>query len=147
MLWLAIMSLVGVVLNWSTENLAGNQVHHITTCDQTTESGIKSSALEVADYALSLLGESINDDSLYCLFEWDDEQSQLTIVVTDHSKSNDGKHIVTIQFNGLNQASFEEKVEALKFWLRDHLTTSGDYLKFSLVAGFTRNKRETIELM
>ena len=94
-----------------------------------------------------MLGDSIDDDALYCLFEWEEPKSKLTIVVTDHSKTNDGKNIVNIQFNGMTQAKIEEPAETIKFWLRDHLTTSADFMKFSLVAGFTRNARSTVELM
>mgnify|MGYP000716495999 CR=1 FL=1 len=94
-----------------------------------------------------MLGESIDDDAMYCLFEWDEVQSVLSILVTDHSKKNDGKNIIKIQFNGLGQADIEDKTETLKFWLRDHLTTSADFMRYSLVAGFTRNGRETVELM
>lgn len=134
-------------MNWSTENLHDNHIRYSTSCDQTSEAAIKLSALEAADYGLSMLGDSIDDDALYCLFEWEEPKSKLTIVVTDHSKTNDGKNIVNIQFNGMTQAKIEEPAETIKFWLRDHLTTSADFMKFSLVAGFTRNARSTVELM
>lgn len=134
-------------MNWSTENLTDNRVYYSTICEQTSESAIKIGVLEAADYALSMLGDSIDDDSLYCLFEWEEGQSRLTILVTDHSKTSDGKNVVSIQLSGIDQASIEEQAETIKFWLRDHLTTSADFMKFSLVAGFTRNARNTVELM
>lgn len=143
----ALISLSGVVLNWSTENLSGNQVRYSTICEQSSEAAIKLSTLEAADYALKMLGDSINDDSLYCLFEWDESNSTLSIVVTDHSKANDGRNSVEIHFSQISDASIAEQTEAIKFWLRDHLTTSADFMKYSLVAGFTRDKRQTVELM
>ena len=122
-------------------------MRYSSICEQSTESGIKEYLLKAADFALSMLGDSIDDDAMYCLFEWDEEQSILSILVTDHSKTNDGQNVVTIQFDGIAQASIDEQVETIKFWLRDHLTTSADFMKFSLVAGFTRDARNTIELM
>ncbi|UZE94598.1 hypothetical protein [Alkalimarinus alittae] len=134
-------------MNWSIENLSDKQVLHSTICEKTTEEGVKLSALAVADYALAMLGDSIEDDAMYCLFDWDEADAKLRILVTDHRKENDGKNVVDVQFTGLEQADFDDKTETLKFWLRDHLTTSADYLRYSLVAGFTRNGRETVELM
>ncbi len=134
-------------MNWSIEHLAKNLIRHSSICDQATESGIKLSALEAADYALVMLGESIDDDAMYCLFDWDESQSTLSIVVTDQSKACDGKNIISIRFSGINDALIGEQADTMKFWLRDHLTTSADFMKYSLVAGFTRDARNTVELM
>ncbi|WP_250658071.1 hypothetical protein [Alkalimarinus coralli] len=134
-------------MNWSIDNLSPQRACHSSTCTEITETDIKASMLASADYALSMLEESIHDDALYCLFEWSDEQSLLSISVTDHSKTNDGKHTVKVHFKGIKQAAIEEQTETIKFWLRDHLTTSADFMKFSLVAGFSRDGRQTVELM
>ena len=122
-------------------------MRHVAACHETNEPEIKSFVLSAADFALAKLGESIEDDSMYCLFQWDEETSLLTIQVTDASKEKEGKHVIQVHLSMFEQANIEDKTETLKFWLRDHLTTSADFLKFSLVAGFTRNARLTVELM
>ena len=133
-------------MNWSLEKLTSGHTLHSTVCQAQTESDVKSVFLKSADYALAMLIDSITDDAMYCLFEWDETLSSLTITVTDHSKSNDGKNIVNVVFEGLNEAAIEDQTETIKFWLRDHLTTSADFMKYSLVAGFTRNAKSCYKL-
>lgn len=101
--------------------------------------------LECADYAFSLLNESIHDDAMYCLFDWDAQQLTLTIAVTDETKTRDGKHKVKMSFNDLKPS--DALADEVKYWIKDHLTTSLEFLRFSLVAGFTRGDRARVELL
>ncbi len=134
-------------MDWNIDNTSSNHIIHSAVVAESTEYEIKAAVLASVDYAFSLLNESIEDDAMYCLFDWDDAQSTLTIVVTDQNKTNDGKHVVNVVLSNFEQPLEGDQAETVKFWVRDHLTTSSEFLAFSLIAGFTRGERTTVELM
>jgi len=133
-------------LNWTTETTP-DRIVHTTTCTDTQEKDIQAALNVGADYAFALLDENIGDDAMYCLFIWNDNEKSLTMAVTDETKSKDGKHLVSISFAGFDAESAEGRADTIKYWITDHLTTSPDFLKYSLIAGFVRGERDRVELM
>ena len=133
-------------MNWTTETIS-DRIVHTTTCTDTLERDIQVALNVSADYAFTLLDECIGDDAMYCLFIWDDNEKSLTVAVTDETKTKDGKHLVTVSFSGFGAEPSEDRADTVKYWLTDHLTTSQEFLKYSLIAGFVRGERDRVELM
>lgn len=95
--------------------------------------------------AISLLSENIQDDSLYFLVEWTNNRN-FTIVVSDDTKQKIAPNIVCckLPIPSEKEAYFNEKI---RFWARDYLTTSNDFIHFSLVAVFSFGDRNKTELL
>lgn len=134
-------------MSWNTEITATNQTLHSATCSDNTELAIKSSVLACADYAFTLFNESVEDDSMYCLFEWNQEERSLVVLVTDDTKQKEGKHLVKVALTAFEVSSEETQAEMVKYWLRDHLTTCLAFFQYSLVAGFSTGDRTKLELL
>ena len=105
------------------------------------ESDIKLAVLEAAEYAFALLGDNIEDDSMYCIFDWDFPTQQLTIVVTDPSKLQQAKHKVVLNLQGYaaHISGQEDQQEQIHLWIHNHITTSESFFRYSLVAVITKN--------
>ena len=134
-------------MNWTIENTADNHIIHSTVCSETSNQAIQLAVDACCEYAFTFLKDNIEDNSMYCLFDWSSSQALLTITVTDDTKQKDAEHIVKMSFTGFKSKSEEEQEETVKYWVKDMLTTSLAFLKFSLVAGFTRGSRQRVELL
>jgi len=109
--------------------------------------------------AVSFLPDNVADESRYFLFEWDIEQSTLTIVVTDDTKKSDAKFVVKCSMSALKEeinsiepglAIKEKKLEYsdfIKYEIKDYLTTCSSFMQFSLVAVFHNKTRDKVELL
>lgn len=133
-------------LTWeTTQTDHPSQQMHSAICLSTDENAIKEAIDNSLHKAISLLGENIEDDSLYFLVEWKNN-SEFTIVVSDDSKQEISPSIVycrlTIPTEKKNY--FNEKI---RYWTRDYLTTSNDFIHFSLVAIFSQGDRKKTELL
>lgn len=96
--------------------------------------------------AISLLAEFVTDSSRYLLFSW--SESQLRITITDDCRQVDRPVVVELTLDGLAaQLEGETEAEAVRFWLRDYLTTALEYLNYSLIAGFCEGDRSRINLL
>lgn len=136
-----------MILNWITETPSADNIQHFTVCADSAERDVQAAVDACAEYAFALLDENIADDSMYCLFIWDSEKVALTIVVTDESKTQDGKHQVTMSFSAFPDIEDEDPADTVKYWITDYLTTCPSFLAFSLLAGFVRGERDRVELM
>ncbi len=136
-----------MTLNWTIENTPDNHIIHSTTCRDNSQHAIQAAVDACSEYAFTFLKDNIEDNSMYCLFDWDSSKSQLTITVTDDTKQKDAEHIVKMTFTDFESESAEEQEDDVKYWVKDMLTTSLAFLKFSLVAGFTRGSRVRVELL
>ncbi len=136
-----------MTLNWTIENTPDNHTIHSTTCSETSQQAIQAAVDACSEYAFTFLKDNIEDNSMYCLFDWDSSKAQLTITVTDDTKQNDAEHIVKMIFTDFESESSEDQEDSVKYWVKDMLTTSLAFLKFSLVAGFTRGSRQRVELL
>ncbi|MEN0037806.1 MAG: hypothetical protein AAGC78_12105 [Cellvibrio sp.] len=147
---------------WQTQASPKGINHQYTGAAHTSSGAGKPSlkeALETcAAKAISFLGTNIQDDSLYLLFEWDADNAQLNIVVTDASKQLDSPDSVSAAFPALVQeiASMPEDqqadkkeaiIELVKFLLSDYLASCGAFFRYSLVAIFhSSNRSESVLL-
>jgi frataxin-like iron-binding protein CyaY len=121
---------------WTQENSSDGKVLHKAISAANTQDSIKVAVLACADQAFSLFDDNVKDESMYCLFDWDFSQQVLTISITDPSKTRSAKH--TVQLTLENYAAYlvdkEDQQEQMQLWLHNHLTTSAEFLQYSLVA-------------
>ena len=139
------------MLNWTTTEVLNTTIHSTSELD-VQESKICKTIEACADKAIDLLKTNIQDDSLYVLFEWNEELAQLKIVVTDAAKKNDAQESVCCTFPNLalgliNQEQRAACTDTIKFWLHDYLTTCTAFFSYSLVAIFHSNTRNNNELL
>jgi hypothetical protein len=140
-----------IMLNWTTTVTPNTRIHSIS------ELGIEESTLRktieaCTDKSIDLLKTNIQDDSLYLLFEWNEESTTLNIAVTDATKQNDAPALVSCTFPHLALALVNEEqkaanTESIKFWLHDYLTTCAAFFSYSLVAIFHSSTRNNTELL
>lgn len=121
---------------WTQENSSDGKVLHTTESAANTQDSIKTAVLACADYAFSLFDDNIKDESMYCLFDWNFSVQALNISITDPSKTVLATH--TVQLKLANYADYladkEDQQEQMQLWLHNHLTTSAEFLQYSLVA-------------
>jgi hypothetical protein len=152
----------GQSLPWS-ETVRAEQneeyiLHHaaVDTPDNWTIEAILASCVE---RAVGLLDMNIDDDSLYLMFEWNNENSSLAIVVCDDTKSRDAKHRVLCDMSAMNETikqltesdqwkyQGESFADIVKHALHDYLTTCTGFMRYSLVAVFHQGSRQQTELL
>jgi len=119
-------------MNWEIDN----NFCHSSVSTSSNEAELKQAVIAAADYAFNLLDANIEDDSMFCLFDWDFNQQRLLIAVTDPSKKKLAKHTVALTLEGYADhiADKEEQQEQIQLWLHNHITTAATFLQFSLVA-------------
>ncbi|MFT4764523.1 MAG: hypothetical protein ACI9OH_001618 [Oleispira sp.] len=119
-------------MNWEIDN---NFCHRVTSSNE-SEAELKEAVLEAADYAFDLLHENIEDDSMFCLFDWNFAKQRLLIAVTDPSKKKLAKHTVELTLTGYAShiADKKDQQEQIQLWVHNHITTAANFLQFSLVA-------------
>jgi hypothetical protein len=121
---------------WTQENSSEGKILHKAVSAANTQESIKIVVLACADKAFSLFGDIVKDESMYCLFNWDFAQQALTINVTDPSKTVLADKGVQLVLE--NYAAYltdkEDQQEQMQLWLHNHLTTSAEFLQYSLVA-------------
>jgi hypothetical protein len=139
------------MLNWTTTEVLNTTIHSTSELN-TAESTLRKTIEACTDKAISLLKTNIQDDSLYLLFEWNEELATLNVVVTDAAKKNDAQESACCTFpnlalNLVNQEQRAAYTDTLKFWLHDYLTTCTAFFSYSLVAIFHSSTRDNTELL
>lgn len=121
---------------WIQETNSDGRVLHKAGSAQNTQDSIKRVVLECATHAISLFDENVKNESMYCLFDWDYSKQTLTINVTDPSKQILAKHTVQLTLENYDGylVDKEEQLEQMQLWLHNFLTTSAEFLQYSLVA-------------
>jgi hypothetical protein len=119
-------------MNWEIDQ----QLCHSVISTVESEAELKQAVLAAADYAFDLLHENIEDDSMFCLFDWDFAKQRLLIAVTDPTKKKLAKHTVALTLAGYAShiADKEDQQEQIQLWVHNHITTAATFLQFSLVA-------------
>jgi hypothetical protein len=116
-----------------------------------TQADLKQALETCAAKAIALLDHSIQEDSLYLLFEWDSEATELAIVVTDASKRVDSMIRLHINFpllaNNPDMGTKAELAESIHFWLKDYLASCSAFFAYSLVAIFHSSTRDNSQLL
>ena len=122
-------------MNWEIDN----NFCHSSVSTSSNEAELKQAVIAAADYAFDLLDGNIEDDSMFCLFDWDFNLQRLLIAVTDPTKKKLAKHTVALTLEGYaaHIADKEEQQEQIQLWLHNHITTAAAFLQFSLVAAIT----------
>jgi hypothetical protein len=119
-------------MNWEIDK----EFCHSAISNCANEADIKRAVLAAADYAFDLLNDNIEDDSMFCLFDWNFYEQRLLIAVTDPSKKIFAKHTVKLTLEGYSShiADKEDQQEQIQLWVHNHITTAATFLQFSLVA-------------
>lgn len=141
------------MLNWIINNNNGKTTHCAVT-SETSEPVVKELVEAVATKAIASLNENIQENSLYLLCEWHPTQAQLTISLTDASKTQDAPITFQCVFSGVADAlaqadlSTQENYSALiKYWLHDFLSSYSPFFSYSLVAIYHASTRNQTELL
>jgi hypothetical protein len=137
-------------LEWNVNNTDSPRYLHQAVCNEANEAAIKDVIDGSIERAIDCLHENIQDDSLYFLVEWNDAESSLTIIVTDDSKQKESPHKIVSDFSQVMSGAMKDSnvdIEKIQYWVRDFLTTSTGFIRFSLVAIFSRGDRNNTLLM
>ncbi len=134
-------------LTWAvSQDTNTSQRIHYTQCAGTEADTLKHAIDTSIEQAIDLLPKNIQDDSLYFLVEWLQHNNTLQIVVTDDTKQKEAPEVVRCTI-ALDDNKCSENIEKIQFLVRDHLTTSGGFIRFSLVAIFGLGDRSNIDLL
>jgi len=134
-------------IEWiSTQHTEKTQYSHQAHCKSNDESVIKKAVDETVEKSISYLDENIRDDSLYFLVEWKSDDSSLTIFVSDDTKQKESLHIVRCSFDCQTDGN-NINGDTIQYWTRDLLTTSANFIRFSLVAIFSQGDRQRTVLL
>lgn len=141
------------MFTWTSRQF-DNLTIHATSVSETSEKAVRHIIEACADKAIQLLENNIQDDSLYLLFEWNPQAAELSIVVTDASKTRDSPETVVCTFTSLaielareNAEQRINYIDSVKFWLHDYLSTCTAFFSYSLVAIFHSDSRGNSELL
>ena len=128
--------------DWQIQTTASGTHYRLMQAAQTS---LKDALETCAAKAISLLDKNIQDDSLYLVFEWSPDTTQLNIVVTDASKQQDAPISVGAYFVQFDKA--ETTTEHVRFLLSDYLASCSAFFSYSLVAIFHSSSREHSTLL
>jgi len=134
-------------VDWASDLLANEQQQHTLIYQTTTFDDAKAAIIVCADKAFSLFDETVLDSSMFCLFEWKADEGSLTVVVTDETKQNEGKHRVTLVLPQFRDDLSEDFIEDTQAFIRDYLTTCLPFLQYSLIAGFSTGNRSAMRML
>ena len=133
-------------LNWQQTNNT-----FICKSNEKTEYPVSDTVNLCVAKASSLLDQSINDDSRFFLIEWDKVKCELTISVTDDTKTKDSDYVVRCRFVQLEKIACAENeiewIENVQVAASNYLTTDPDFLRFSLIALFTHEQRDHCRML
>lgn len=137
-------------IEWSSNNRTSDAndnekqiIHFVSNPEHFTTKELVEGCVEKAT---SLLHINIEDESLYFLIEWNQQDKQLSIVVTDDSKQKDSKELTQCKLTDDTQ-SCDELAENIQYWARDYLTTFDAFINYSLVALFHQDTRQKTRLL
>lgn len=139
-------------INWSLrgDKATGEDIQHFAQCDETSETDIQEFLNLVLDRAIGIIPQSIHDDARYLLFTWNSNSSTLDIVSTDDHKTHDASENVQLRIEHwlqTNEQSSAEYTDNIHYWIKDYLTTSSEFLHFSLIAMFSLGDRAKTQLL
>ncbi|MFC3149759.1 hypothetical protein ACFOEK_01825 [Litoribrevibacter euphylliae] len=134
-------------MNWTIDQLENEQQQHTLVIQDEGFDAFKSAVVQCADKAFSMFNDTVLDSSMFCLFEWKAEEASLTIVVTDETKTQEGKHRVTVVLPAFRGELSEDFLEDLQAFIRDYLTTCLPFLQYSLIAAFSLDDRSRIKML
>ncbi len=143
-------------LDWE-EKTVGEHLIHAAVVDSAEENSLKEGLGECVEKATSFLHLNIHDDSMYFMLGWDKTTSTLKISVVDETKSTGSQYVVTCCFSALAQelladsegagAKADDQANAIRYWIKDYLTTCSSYYQYSLVASFYTESWKKADLL
>ncbi|BCE00351.1 hypothetical protein [Marinicellulosiphila megalodicopiae] len=123
----------------------------IGSCPEKTEYPVNDAVATCIEQAASILDKTIQDESQFFLLEWNKTKCELSIVVTDTSKTKDSEFAVKCHFDELEKIITSENeiewIENVQVAASNYLTTCPNFLKFSLIAVFTHEDRNYCRLL
>lgn len=139
-------------INWILrgDKTTGEDIQHFAQCDENHEKEIQEYLNLVLDRAIGIIPQSIHDDARYLLFTWKSDSSTLDIVSTDDHKTHDASENVQLRIEHWLQSteqSMAEQTDSIHYWIKDYLTTSSEFLHFSLIAMLSLGDRAKTQLL
>ncbi len=132
---------------WQHQSISGAELYRrrFSGSDQPAlKQALEASAIK----AVELLEKSIQDDSLFLLFEWNPASAELTVVVTDACKENDSPYMVLAEIPDLLEvATPDASAASIQFLLSDFLASYSPFFRYSLVAIFHSGSRNETSLL
>ena len=134
-------------------NINWQQTNNTFTCTsiEKTEYPVSDTVNICVAKASSMLDQSISDDSQFFLIEWNKIKCELSISVTDNSKTKDSDYKVSCHFVELEKIACAENevewIENIQVAASNYLTTDADFLRFSLIALFTHEQRDGCRML
>jgi hypothetical protein len=132
----------------------GENLQHFTQCDEQHEKEIQEHLNLVLDRAIGIIPQSIHDDARYLLFVWNSDSATLDIVSTDDQKTHDASENVQLRIEPWSQSTEpsteqakQEQTDNIHYWIKNYLTTSSEFLHFSLIAMFSLGDRAKTQLL
>ncbi|CAA0102960.1 Uncharacterised protein [BD1-7 clade bacterium] len=119
------------------------QTLHLASINDGEEKATQASVDQATAKAVELLPDSLFDDAMFMLFEWNSDKHQLDINITDAGKKQNADIIVRVILDG----TYVPGVELLKYWLKDYLSSSTGFLHYSLIAAFTDADRQSVQML
>jgi len=120
------------------------RVIHYANLEVTSDDETQRAIDTCIEKTCGLLENNFQEDSRYLLFGWDADASTLTIVVTDDEKQRDSRNVVECQFTATDEPLDPEDIQ---YWIKDYLTTSTQFLRYSLIAAFHMGERKFCTLL
>ncbi|ARN72766.1 hypothetical protein [Oceanicoccus sagamiensis] len=147
-------------LPWQTQTYSGAKDAHGNAtegviysyrCEDNEDVAIRKVINQSIDKAVSLFHRNVWDQSRYVIFGWDRESKVLSIAVSDDSKTVDSPDTVQCEIahyltSGQGQ-DLDQQADNIQYWIRDHLTTCGEFFSYSLIAVFHRQSRDKTVLL
>lgn len=127
-----------------------DQLLHCGHCVDVDEGMVQASINQAVDRAIAIIPQTIHDDARYLLFSWNNVNGELGAVITDDSKTHDSLESVRLSlrpWSAQSAASQAERDEAVHYWIRDHLTTCEEFMRYSLIAIFCQGDRSQARLL
>lgn len=146
-------------VNWSVsedrnpfvaEESASGLVFHAAESTAVDDVAVKDAVEAALERAVACLDANVKNESLYFMVEWAPSRSVLRLAVTDAGKVQDSPEVVVCQFPALNAvlqqaedvpARLEAFSDKVSFWAKDYLSTSSEFMNYSLVALFVTTVR------
>ena len=131
-----------ITLDWrETKSDDSGQTLLSASSSCSSESGLQASIDCALQRAIELMAVNVRDESRYFICEWNAEKNLLSIVVTDESKRVESPVTLELLLTGIAEMHQEKRLDLLKFWMTDYLSSSSDFLRFSVIAIFHTGDR------
>ena len=140
------------VINWQTDSETSTDASliHYAQCLDPGDTAAQLFINSAIDRAIAIIPQSMHENARYLLFSWDSDKACLKVVTTDDDKSHDAPESIQLDIPAWQVDAGgpgSEQSEKLHYWIRDYLTTCGEFLHYSLIAVYCDGDRTKTRLL